>query len=38
MLGLPSLFRDFCVAFSRPWDFGDTPTFFRNYMSWVHTF
>jgi hypothetical protein len=27
-------FRAFCVAFSRPWDFGDTPTFYRNYMSW----
>jgi hypothetical protein len=27
-------FRDFCLAFSRPWDFGDTPTFYRNYMSW----
>lgn len=27
-------FRNFCVAFSRPWDFGDTPTFYRNYMSW----
>jgi hypothetical protein len=27
-------FRDFCVAFSRPWDFGDTPTFYRNYMNW----
>ncbi len=27
-------FRSFCVAFSRPWDFGDTPTFYRNYMSW----
>jgi len=26
-------FRDFCVASSRPWDFGDTPTFYRNYMS-----
>ncbi len=27
-------FRDFCVALSRPWDFGDTPLFYRNYMSW----
>jgi hypothetical protein len=27
-------FRDFCLAFSQPWDFGDTPTFYRNYMSW----
>jgi hypothetical protein len=27
-------FRDFCVTLSRPWDFGDTPTFYRNYMSW----
>jgi hypothetical protein len=27
-------FKDFCVALSRPWDFGDTPTFYRNYMGW----
>ncbi len=27
-------FRGFCVALSRPWDFGDTPTFYRNYMGW----
>jgi hypothetical protein len=27
-------FRNFCVALSPPWDFGDTPMFYRNYMSW----
>jgi hypothetical protein len=27
-------FRNFCVDSSPPWDFGDTPTFYRNYMSW----
>lgn len=27
-------FKDFCVASSRPWDFGDTPTFYVNYMNW----
>ena len=27
-------FKGFSLAFSQPWDFGDTPTFYRNYMSW----
>lgn len=27
-------FKAFCLAHSRPWDFGDTPTFYRNYMAW----
>lgn len=27
-------FREFCRAFSPPYDVGDTPTFYKNYISW----
>lgn len=27
-------FREFCMASSPPYDFGDTPIFYRNYMFW----
>ena len=27
-------FREFCRAYSPPYDMGDTPVFYRNYMSW----
>ena len=27
-------FKDFCLAFSPPWNWENTPTFYRNYMGW----